>query len=161
MWLQSFARSALGVRCVLGPWDNPHAEHSRAGSQYPMGPASLLLGVTTRALKRVPRLRLENSRRRLAILSFRYENVRSHDGNSRVSGFSRDRGAAFAQTGGNAPPPCGRASFLRKNCKKNLDAIAGFSLQACSPRCTHICTRPGMLPGILPKLEGRHYEKTN
>ena len=37
----------------------------------------------------LPRLRFENSRRRLAILSVRYENVRSHHGNdSRVSGFS-------------------------------------------------------------------------
>ena len=68
----------------------------------------------------LPRLRLENRRRRLAILSFRYENVRSHHGNdSRVSGFSGDRRAAFAQTDGNAPLPWGRASFSKKNVKKS------------------------------------------
>ena len=63
----------------------------------------------------LPRLRLENSRRRLAILSVPHGNVRSHHGNdSRVSGFSRDRRAAFAQTDGNAPCLAGAEVFLKK-----------------------------------------------
>jgi hypothetical protein len=42
----------------------------------------------------------------------------------------------------------------------HLDCERTFLLQAPSPQCTCICTRSGLLPGILPKLEGQHYEKT-